>query len=57
MTQVAEPTTSHASDPAPGRVSHWIGGRFVAGTSGRQGDVYDPATGDAHPPCRLRLDR
>jgi malonate-semialdehyde dehydrogenase (acetylating)/methylmalonate-semialdehyde dehydrogenase len=43
MTQVAEPEIStHA---APGRVSHWIGGRVVEGTSGREGDVYDPATG------------
>ncbi|MBA2299244.1 MAG: CoA-acylating methylmalonate-semialdehyde dehydrogenase, partial [Chloroflexi bacterium] len=44
MTQVAEPETS--STVVPGRVSHWIGGEFVAGTSGRQGDVYDPATGE-----------
>jgi malonate-semialdehyde dehydrogenase (acetylating)/methylmalonate-semialdehyde dehydrogenase len=43
MTQVAEPVTSKES--APGRVSHWIGGRFVAGTSGREGPIYDPATG------------
>ena len=43
MTQVAEPEISTAA--APGRVSHWIGGRFVAGTSGREGAVYDPATG------------
>jgi malonate-semialdehyde dehydrogenase (acetylating)/methylmalonate-semialdehyde dehydrogenase len=31
--------------PAPGRVSHWIDGRSVVGTSGREGAVYDPATG------------
>ncbi len=43
MTQVAEPEIS--SRAAPGRVSHWIGGRIVAGASGREGDVYDPATG------------
>jgi malonate-semialdehyde dehydrogenase (acetylating) / methylmalonate-semialdehyde dehydrogenase len=43
MTQVAEPETPTAA--APGRISHWIGGRIVPGTSGRQGDVYDPATG------------
>ena len=43
MTQVAEPDISTAA--SPGRVSHWIGGQSVAGTSGRQGDVYDPATG------------
>jgi malonate-semialdehyde dehydrogenase (acetylating) / methylmalonate-semialdehyde dehydrogenase len=43
MTQVAEPEISKTS--APGRVSHWIDGRFVPGTSGREGPVYDPATG------------
>ena len=25
------------------RISHWIGGRVVAGVSGRTGPVYDPA--------------
>jgi malonate-semialdehyde dehydrogenase (acetylating)/methylmalonate-semialdehyde dehydrogenase len=44
MTQLAEPEISSAA--APGRISHWIGGRFVEGTSGRQGDVYNPATGE-----------
>ena len=43
MTQVAEPT----ADAAAGleRVSHWIGGRRVGGTSGRSGPVCDPARG------------
>ncbi len=27
------------------RISHWIGGRVVEGTSGRSGPVFDPATG------------
>src|SRR6476646_8431684 len=45
MTQVAEPGTATTDPATPGRVSHWIGGRFVAGTSGREGPVYDPATG------------
>jgi malonate-semialdehyde dehydrogenase (acetylating)/methylmalonate-semialdehyde dehydrogenase len=47
MTQVARPTSEPTATPAtpPGRVSHWIGGRSVVGTSGRQGDVFDPATG------------
>ena len=27
------------------RISHWIDGRSVAGTSGRSGPVYNPATG------------
>jgi malonate-semialdehyde dehydrogenase (acetylating)/methylmalonate-semialdehyde dehydrogenase len=44
MTQVAEPAAArHESTTA--RVSHWIGGRVVAGTSGREGPIYDPATG------------
>ncbi len=45
MTQVAEPGALATQPQAPGRVSHWIGGRPVAGTSGREGPVYDPATG------------
>jgi malonate-semialdehyde dehydrogenase (acetylating)/methylmalonate-semialdehyde dehydrogenase len=45
MTQLAEPGTAHTDSTTPGRVSHWIGGRIVAGTSGREGPVYDPATG------------
>ncbi len=45
MTQVAEPGAVHTDSPAPGRVSHWINGRSVVGTSGREGAVYDPATG------------
>jgi malonate-semialdehyde dehydrogenase (acetylating)/methylmalonate-semialdehyde dehydrogenase len=45
MTQVAEPGTATTDPATPGRVSHWIGGRSVAGTSGREGPVYDPATG------------
>jgi malonate-semialdehyde dehydrogenase (acetylating)/methylmalonate-semialdehyde dehydrogenase len=46
MTQVVEPRTG--GKPAAqsiDRVHHWIGGQSVAGTSGRQGPVYDPATG------------
>jgi malonate-semialdehyde dehydrogenase (acetylating)/methylmalonate-semialdehyde dehydrogenase len=44
MTQVAEPQTASAAtvgEPVP----HWIGGARVAGTSGRRGPVYNPATG------------
>jgi len=44
MTQVAEPQSGSAAATA-GRVHHWIGGRAVAGTSGRSGPVYEPATG------------
>ena len=43
--------TDIAAAPPTGRegaitsISHWIGGARVAGTSGRTGPVYDPATG------------
>jgi malonate-semialdehyde dehydrogenase (acetylating)/methylmalonate-semialdehyde dehydrogenase len=45
MTQVAEPAVARSDAAAPERINHWIGGRSVAGTSGREGPVYDPATG------------
>jgi len=44
MTQVAEPEIDRSS-PSGETVSHWIGGRRVAGSSGRRGPVYEPATG------------
>ncbi len=44
MTQVAEPDAARADAGYP-RISHWIGGRVFAGTSGRTGPVYNPATG------------
>ena len=44
MTQVAETPPANAPS-AQDRVNHWIGGKRVAGTSGRQGPVYNPATG------------
>ena len=45
MTQIAEPGTTWDEAPPAGRISHWINGRVVAGTSGREGQVYNPATG------------
>ena len=45
MTQVAEPRSAAAGSSPAQRISHWIGGRPVAGTSGRDGPVFDPATG------------
>jgi malonate-semialdehyde dehydrogenase (acetylating)/methylmalonate-semialdehyde dehydrogenase len=45
MTQVAEPRAEPAAADLD-RVHHWIGGRPVAGTSGRSGPVYNPATGE-----------
>ena len=29
-----------------GRIGHYVGNKRVAGTSGRQGDVTNPATGE-----------
>ncbi len=46
MTDIAERKIETAQKGIElGRVSHWIGGRIVEGTSGRRGPVYDPATG------------
>jgi malonate-semialdehyde dehydrogenase (acetylating)/methylmalonate-semialdehyde dehydrogenase len=45
MTQVAEPGQVREAVPEIGTINHWIGGRVVAGMSGREGPVYDPATG------------
>ena len=44
MTQVAEPQAGSAPASLE-HVHHWIGGRSVAGASGRRGPVYNPATG------------
>ena len=44
MTQVLEPQVAEESTSSEA-VNHWIDGARVAGTSGRSGPVYDPATG------------
>jgi malonate-semialdehyde dehydrogenase (acetylating)/methylmalonate-semialdehyde dehydrogenase len=44
MTQIVEPQPEVASAGLD-RVNHWISGARVAGTSGRSGPVYNPATG------------
>ncbi len=44
MTQLAVPAGSPASQTLP-IVGHWIGGHPAAGSSGRRGPVFDPATG------------
>ena len=44
MTQVAAPAGSAQASTLP-IVGHWIGGRPVAGQSGRRGPVFNPATG------------
>src|SRR5437016_8210228 len=43
MTEVATPPVGQEQDVR--RITHWIGGRAVAGESGRSGPVYNPATG------------
>src|SRR5947208_6920610 len=43
MAQLAEERA--AGEAGVARISHWIGGRTVAGESGRSGPVYNPATG------------
>ena len=43
MTELATPAAAEAADVK--RISHWIGGRGVAGESGRSGPVFNPATG------------
>jgi len=44
MTELATPSAS--AQAGVERISHWIDGRSVAGTSGRSGPVYNPATGE-----------
>src|SRR5947207_1109463 len=36
---------AQVAGPAVLQIEHWIGGRGVAGKSGRSGPVHDPATG------------
>jgi malonate-semialdehyde dehydrogenase (acetylating)/methylmalonate-semialdehyde dehydrogenase len=45
MTEVAEAPVA-AKRGEVRRISHWIGGKLVEGTSGRSGPVYNPATGE-----------
>src|SRR5919204_4653710 len=44
MTEVAEAPGAEREEERQ-RISHWIGGTVVAGTSGRSGPVYNPAAG------------
>src|SRR5438876_546304 len=43
MTELATPPVEERTGVK--RISHWIGGRLIAGESGRSGPVYNPATG------------
>jgi malonate-semialdehyde dehydrogenase (acetylating) / methylmalonate-semialdehyde dehydrogenase len=45
MTEVAEVPVAARSGELR-RISHWIGGQAVEGTSGRSGPVYNPARGE-----------
>jgi malonate-semialdehyde dehydrogenase (acetylating) / methylmalonate-semialdehyde dehydrogenase len=45
MTQIAEPQAG-SRESGLESVNHWIAGKRVAGTSGRRGPVYNPATGE-----------
>jgi len=45
MTEVVTAPSGHESSEL-GQVGHWFGGARVAGTSGRSGPVYNPATGE-----------
>jgi malonate-semialdehyde dehydrogenase (acetylating)/methylmalonate-semialdehyde dehydrogenase len=45
MTEVAEQFTDERSGEVA-RITHWIDGQRVEGTSGRSGPVYNPATGE-----------
>jgi malonate-semialdehyde dehydrogenase (acetylating) / methylmalonate-semialdehyde dehydrogenase len=45
MTEIAEAPVAAKSGELK-RISHWIGGKPVAGTSGRNGPVYNPAKGE-----------
>src|SRR5438105_11542259 len=44
MTELAAPPRDASTGVK--RINHWIGGRSVAGESGRSGPVYNPATGE-----------
>ena len=46
MSTLAALNSAPAADRKIREVQHWINGRMVAGTSGRFGDVYNPASGE-----------
>src|SRR5580698_6819850 len=46
MSTLAAVNSASAADRKVREVQHWIHGQLVAGTSGRFGDVYNPATGE-----------
>ncbi len=38
--------TNSSVSPSLARIDHWVGGRTLAGRSGRRADVFNPATGE-----------
>ena len=46
MSTLAAVNSASAADRKVREVQHWINGQLVAGTSGRFGDVYNPASGE-----------
>jgi malonate-semialdehyde dehydrogenase (acetylating)/methylmalonate-semialdehyde dehydrogenase len=42
----AAPTRRPEEDPMNKHVTHWIDGKTYGGVADRQGDIYDPATGE-----------
>jgi malonate-semialdehyde dehydrogenase (acetylating) / methylmalonate-semialdehyde dehydrogenase len=45
MSTAVLPNVTAGSTVTPRAIPHWIGGKSVAGTSGRAANVYNPATG------------
>ena len=52
MTELATPPTKQSTELT--RISHWIGGKPVQGTSGRTSPVYNPALGSRRQRSILR---
>jgi malonate-semialdehyde dehydrogenase (acetylating)/methylmalonate-semialdehyde dehydrogenase len=46
MSTTVPRTEAERAEASPARISHWIDGRVVPGESGRNGPVYNPATGE-----------
>ncbi len=42
---MSKPSPAASQSAAPFALGHFVAGRHVAGTSGREGPVYNPATG------------
>jgi len=56
MSTLVAPLESAQEVKAVREITHWIGGKPVAGTSGRFGDVFNPATGKVQARVPLATD-